>query len=442
MNENLVNQLKMEEGFTPYQAFAEADRCLLCYDAPCSKGCIGNTDPGTFIRKLKLRNIKGAIATIKSNNILGGVCGALCPTSDLCVKECSATSIDRPVQIGKLQRFLVEYGWKLNFNPVLKTKSRGIKIAVVGSGPSGLSCAAELCKDGFEVDIFERKPQPGGMLRYLIPDYRLGKDFLDKELNDITSLGVNIKCNSSIESEDDLRNLFEEGYKRIYIATGTWQVESLGLDSDIKGFLNAVEFLEKCKSSEKDEMVEILEDRAVFVIGGGDTALDTARTALKFGAGEVSIIYRRSFMQMPGNEKEKIAALKSGINFLILTQPVKYLSAEGKITGIEVVRNKLGDIDSSGRPRPVPVDTSNHTIDADIIVEAIGLKPDISNKELFSKLQLSEKGLIIVDDKTGSTSRKNIHAGGDITRGPSLIVEAVADGKRAARAIAESMELS
>ncbi|KKL69196.1 hypothetical protein LCGC14_2117400, partial [marine sediment metagenome] len=133
MNEHLVNQLKMEEGLTPYQAFAEADRCLLCYDAPCSKGCIGNTDPGTFIRKLKLRNIKGAIATIKSNNILGGVCGALCPTSDLCVKECSATSIDRPIQIGKLQRFLLEYGWKLNFNPVLKTKTRGIKIAVVGS---------------------------------------------------------------------------------------------------------------------------------------------------------------------------------------------------------------------------------------------------------------------------------------------------------------------
>ncbi|MBA7526408.1 Glutamate synthase [NADPH] small chain [subsurface metagenome] len=330
----------------------------------------------------------------------------------------------------------------MNFNPVLKTKSRGIKIAVVGSGPSGLSCAAELCKDGFEVDIFERKPQPGGMLRYLIPDYRLGKDFLDKELNDITSLGVNIKCNSSIKSEDDLKNLFEEGYKRIYIATGTWQVESLGLGSDIKGFLNAVEFLEKCKSSEKDEMVKILEDRAVFVIGGGDTALDTARTALKFGAGEVSIIYRRSFMQMPGNEKEKIAALKSGIHFLILTQPVKYLSGEGKITGIEVVRNKLGDIDPSGRPRPIPVDNSNHTIDADIIIEAIGLKPDISNKELFSKLQLSEKGLIIVDDKTGSTSRKNIHAGGDIIRGPSLIVEAVADGKRAARAIAKSMELS
>lgn len=442
MKEELINQFKMEDGFTPDQALSEADRCLLCFDAPCSKGCLADTDPGTFIRKLKLRNIKGAIATIKRNNIFGGICGALCPVSDLCEKECSATTIDRPIQIGKLQRFLVEYGWKLNFNPLLKKKSNGIKIAVVGSGPSGLSCASELSREGFDVDIFEKRPEPGGMLRYLIPDHRLGKNFLDKELDDIISLGVNIRCNSLINPAEDLKKLFEKGYRSIYIATGTWQVESLGLESDSKGFFNAFDFLEKCKYSGKDEMVKILKDKTVFVIGGGDIAIDTAESALKFGAGDVSIIYRRSFLQMPGNEKEKIKALKSGINFLILTQPVKYLSEEGKITGIEVVRNKLGDLDSSGRPKPIPVKNSNHIMDADIIIEAIGWKPDPANNELFSKLKLSEKGLIIIDEKKGRTSLENIYAGGDITRGPSLIAEAVADGKRAARAIAESMELS
>jgi len=432
----------MEPCFTPDQAFAEAGRCLLCFDAPCSKGCPADTDPGTFIRKLRLRNIKGAIATVKNNNILGGICGALCPVSGLCEKECAATPIDRPIQIGKVQRFLIEYGRKLKFDPLKKKESNNIKIAIIGCGPSGLSCAAELAKEGFSVDIFEKKPKPGGILRYLVPEHRLSEVFLDEELKDIYSLGVNIKCNSPVESEGDLEQLLKEGYKAIYIATGTWGMKSLGLNSDYDGFYDAQDFLERCKSSNKTDIVKILADKSVCVIGGGDTAIDAAETALKLGARDVSIIYRRSFAQMPGDENGKIEALKSGIHFLILTQPVKYLSEGGRITCIEVVRNKLGSPDFSGRLQPVSIEGSVHVIDTDIIIEALGFEPDADSKMLYVKLKSSEKGLIIINEKTGITSKKNVYAGGDITRGPSLIPEAVADGKRAAKAILEGMELS
>ncbi|MFC2061559.1 FAD-dependent oxidoreductase [Elusimicrobiota bacterium] len=425
----------MDQGFSPYQAIAEADRCLLCYDAPCSKGCPSDTDPGTFIRKLKLRNLKGAINTIKENNILGGVCGALCPAADLCEKECAATSIDRPIQIAKLQRFLIEYGRKLDFRPLSPGSSIDIKAAVIGSGPSGLSCAAELAKNGCQVDVFEKKDKPGGMLRYLIPDYRLSNDFLDSELDELTYLGVNIICNSPITSKEDMEDLLNKGYEAIYIATGTWEAQSMGLESDFEGFYYAHHFLEKCKAGEKTEIKNIIKDKTVCVIGGGDTAINTAEVAKSLGAKDVSVIYRRSFVQMPGNDNEKTSALNSGINFLFLTQPVNYLSAGGKITGIEVIRNKLGDPDSSGRPRPVPVESSNHVIDTDIVIEAIGLKPDPANNQFLSDLELSDRGLIIINDETGITSRSGIYAGGDITRGPALIAEAVADGKRAAKAI-------
>lgn len=429
----------MEPVFTPDQAIAEAGRCLLCFDAPCNKGCPADTDPGAFIRKLRFRNIKGAISTVKNNNILGGICGILCPTCNLCEKECSATSIDRPIQIGKIQRFLIEYGWKLKFNPITKKSAKNIKIAVIGAGPSGLSCAAELTKEGFKVDIFEEKSSPGGVLRYLIPDYRLSKDFLNKELKDINSLGVKIKCKSPISSEKGIVKLFNRGYKTVYIATGTWQPALLGIESGFRGIYNAVDFLEKSKIRRSDAQT-LLKDKVVCVIGGGDTAINTAETAKRFGARDVTIIYRRSFRQMPGNEREKITALKSGINFLVLTQPVKYAAKRGKITGIEVVRNRLGVRDSSGRPRPIPVKNSNHIIDTDIVIEAIGLNPSESNNPLFAGLKLSEKGLIFVDGKTGMTSRKNVYSGGDIVRGPALIVEAVADGKRAARAIAKKIQ--
>jgi glutamate synthase (NADPH/NADH) small chain len=432
----------MEPCYTPAQAYAEANRCLLCYDAPCSKGCPADTDPGTFIRKLRLRNIKGAIATVKNNNILGGVCGALCPVSGLCQKECAATPIDRPIQIGRVQRFLVEYGHMLRFNPLVKKGPNGFKIAIIGSGPSGLSCAAELSKEGFSVVIFEKKPKPGGILRYLLPESRLSEGLLDEELQDVISLGVNIECGSLVKTEEDLEKLLKGRYSAVYIATGAWGAKSLGLDSGYEGFYNARDFLGACKSSQKQDMARIVANMSVCVIGGGDTAIDAAETALELGAKDASILYRRSFAQMPGDENGKIAALKSGINFLILTQPVKYLSEGGRITGIEVVRNKLGSPDSSGRPRPIPVEGPGHILGTDIVVEAIGFEPEADNKMLFEKLKLSEKGLILIDEKTGITSKKDVYAGGDITRGPSLIPEAVADGKRAAKAIQEAMELA
>lgn len=427
----------MKAGFQFFQATAEADRCLLCYDAPCSKGCPSDTDPGTFIRKLKFRNIKGAINTIKENNIMGGVCGVLCPTSELCEKECAATLIDRPIRIGKIQRYLIEHAWKENFIPLNRQEPNGLKTAVIGAGPSGLSCAASLALKGYEVDVFEKKEEPGGMLRYLIPDYRLSKEFLSKELLDIISLGVNIKCSSPIDSAGKLDELLSDGYSAVYIATGTWKDKGLGLDSNKSGLYKASDFLQKCKTSSNTGMSEKLQGKTVCVIGGGDTAINTAEVCVKLGAKDVSVIYRRSYLQMPGDEKEKISALRAGINFIILTQPINYLVEDGKINRIEVITNTLGDTDSSGRPRPVPIDNSNHYIDTDIVVEAAGLEPDPENDKIFISLK-SEKGLIVIDPANGKTSQADIYAGGDIVRGPSLIVEAVADGKRAAKTISEN----
>ncbi|MEJ2098154.1 MAG: FAD-dependent oxidoreductase, partial [Deltaproteobacteria bacterium] len=200
----------MKEGFSLGQAMAETDRCLLCHDAPCSKACPADTDPALFIRKFHLKNITGAIRTIKENNILGGACGVLCPTARLCEAECSATGIDRPIQIGKIQRFLVEHAWETGFNPLQKADSRPEKIAVVGSGPAGLSCAAELAKAGMQVTVFEARPEPGGVLRYGVVPYRFDLAFLENELKDIKKLGVEFKCNAPIAGPRAAENLLEE----------------------------------------------------------------------------------------------------------------------------------------------------------------------------------------------------------------------------------------
>ncbi|MCG2677365.1 NAD(P)-binding protein, partial [bacterium] len=214
----LENILDMEKGFDLSQAIIEASRCLLCHDAPCSQECPAENDPATFIRKLRFRDIKGAVRTIKENNILGGICGIVCPNEKLCQKACSATEIDRPIEIGKLQRFLVEYGWETGFKPFEKIPTTKAKVATVGSGPAGLSCAAELARAGFDVTVFESREKPGGVLRYGVPEFRLNSEFLDREIEDVKELGVKIKCKSRIGAKG-VDNLIKKGFKAVFIAT-------------------------------------------------------------------------------------------------------------------------------------------------------------------------------------------------------------------------------
>ncbi len=429
----------MKQGFDYGQAVAEANRCLLCYDAPCSKGCPGGTDPGTFIRKLRFQNLTGAIRTIKQNNILGGSCGELCPTPQLCEKQCSAAGLDRPIQIGKIQRFLVEHSWKIGFNPLEKGPARKEKIAVVGSGPAGLSCAAELAKAGFQVTVYEARPKAGGVLRYGVPSYRFSPDFLDRELQDLTSLGVTLQCSTPIRGKGAVETLLKQGFAAVFLAPGCWEPMRLKAKTPVQqGLLPWTEFLSPLKEGKVAEIGKQVKGRRVAVIGGGSVAIDCAESAIKLGAKDVFLVYRRSYTEMPAEEDERISALQSGMHLLLLNQPLDYtVDAKGRLTGMKVIRTELGEPDDSGRRRPVEVPGSNWEMKVDVVIEAIGAQPVRDSIEWEPAMTLADGHLITVNPDTGETSIKQVFAGGDIVRGPALIIEAVKDGKTAAKTILE-----
>jgi len=428
---------QMNKGFDFGQALAEADRCLLCHDAPCSRACPAETDPAGFIRKFRFRNVTGAIRTIKKNNILGGACGVLCPTAELCEKECSATGIDRPIAIGKIQRFLVEHARKMDFRVFGKAEPRPEKIAVVGSGPAGLSCAAELAKDGYQVTIYEARKEPGGVLRYGVVSFRFDMDFLAAEMADIKNLGVEFKCSSPIDSREGAEDLLKKGYQAVFLAPGLWDAVSLQDGAPpIQGLYSSVKYLEGLRDGRLESFTEEFENRTVAVIGGGSVAMDCVESAVRLGAKDVYLVYRRSYTQMPAEEDERIAALQKGIHFLLLNQPVDYVVDENKcIKGLELVRTVLGDVDASGRRSPVNVEGSQWILDTDVVIEAIGNKADDQSPAWYPNVKLKAKNLIQADPDTGRTSVEGIFAGGDIVRGPALVVNAVQDGKVAARAI-------
>lgn len=439
------NFKRMRKGMDLAQAVAEADRCLLCHDAPCSTGCPADTHPAEFIRKLRFKNMTGAIRTIKENNILGGACGVLCPTQRLCEEKCSARfasenrpeGADRPIQIGAIQRFLVEHAWKIGFTVFDRPEPRSEKVAVVGSGPAGLSCAAELAKAGFPVTVFEARPEPGGVLRYGVVSYRCGLDFLANELKDVRSLGVEMQCNMPIDQPGGAEKLLDDGYRAVFLGPGLWDAARLKPDrSPIDGLFSSVDYLSALRDGRFDEMVKRAEGKTVAVIGGGSVAMDCIESAAKIGAADVYLIYRRSYSQMPAEPDERVEALEAGVHFLLLNQPVDYVADENnRITGIKLVRTRLGEPDDSGRRRPENVPDSEWVLAADMVVEAIGNQAPAELSECYPGVDVDTHGLIQADSKTGQTSVPGIFAGGDIVRGPALVVNAVQDGKIAAQAI-------
>jgi len=405
----------MEQGFTMTQAVAEAARCLLCHDAPCSTNCPAGTEPDRFIRKLRLGNLKGAAALVKENNVLGGVSSVVCPTCSLCEAGCTAEGLDRPIRIGELQRFLVEWAWETGFQPLRAGAPTGERVAVVGAGPSGLACAAALARDGHAVTIFEAKSEPGGMLRYGIPEHRLGLDFVRREIRDVTDLGVEIRCGEAVNDRDGMGGLFTEGYSAVYVATGAWQGVALdAANRPAEGLMDALVFLGMSRE-EREAAQVMVRDRQVAVVGGGDTAMDAAVTAVRLGAADVYVLYRRSFSQMPGEARERDQALDAGVHFMLLTQPLDYLSDKDRLTGVVAARTRLGEPDESGRRRPLIVPDSEHELAFDVVIEAIG----------------QEAG--------PAPSGDRIYAGGDAVRGPSLVARAIGDGKTAAAAISAQL---
>jgi len=427
----------LEAGFNDTQAEQEAARCLLCHDAPCSKACPAGTDPALFIRKLRFANLTGAYRTIKENNILGGVCGVLCPVENLCEKGCLASGIDRAVQIGRLQRYLVEKGQREGRRVLAPGQAKTHKVAVVGSGPAGLSCAAELAKAGFSVEVYERYPEPGGVLRYGIPPHRCPEEIFLGEIRDLMELGVKFICSSPLETPSAIPDLLQKGYSAVFLGLGQWQPQNIkpGMPEAPNRF-NSVEFLRAIRENRETELRKWITGKTVAVIGGGSVAMDCAEAAHHLGAEAVNLVYRRSYNQMPATKAEKQSALELGINFLVLNQPLDYLKDQnGLIKGIKMIRTRLGAADSKGRKIPVEIPGSEWVMETDAVIEAVGQKSESGSESWYPGLKLNEKGLIEVNSETGASSLPGIFAGGDIVRGPALIVEAVADGKKAAQAI-------
>ena len=426
----------MPTGLDYAQAYAEASRCLLCYDPPCSKACPGNTDPARFIRQFRMRNVTGAIRTIKQNNILGGSCGHLCPTAELCEAECSASGLDRPIRIGAIQRFLVEHSWKIGFKPLQPAAPREERVACLGSGPASLSCAATLAREGVRVTVFERYDKAGGALRFGVPASRFSDAFLDRELEDLRDLGVEFRFNSPVEGAAAAESLLKDGYDAVFLAPGCWTSLHIGDSAEsMEGLTRAMTFLPELRQGHYDDWKARIADRSVAVIGGGSVAMDCVMAAIQLGAKDVYLVYRRSYTQMPAEEKERLETLRAGCHYVLLNQPVGYeRGPKGALTGVRLQRTRLGDADDSGRRRPEPIDGSDWVLACDLCIEAIGQRPVDETAATYPSVQ-QHGGLVVADPDTGKTSVDGIYAGGDVVRGPSLIINAIRDGKVAARAI-------
>ena len=438
---------QMSKGLDLAQAIAEADRCLLCHDAPCSEACPADTKPAEFIRKLRFKNISGAIRTIKQNNILGGACGVLCPTSRLCEEKCSAIfksqnrpeGADRPIPIGGIQRFLIENSWERDIKVFEKPAERREMVAVVGSGPAGLSCAAELAKEGYQVTVFEARPEPGGVLRYGVVSYRFDMNFLEHEMKDIRALGIKFQCNSAISGRADAEKLLRDGFDAVFLAPGLWAAASIkSRGRDIDGLFSSVDYLAALRDGRFEEMEQKIRGKTVAAIGGGSVAMDCIESAVRLEAKDVYLIYRRSYSQMPAEADERIEALECGVHFLLLNQPLDYLTDDqNRLTGVKLVRTRLGEPDESGRRRPENIEGSEWIMAVDVVIEAIGNIAAEDSPEWYPNVKIDDKKFIKVDSETGKTSVDGIFAGGDIVRGPALVVQAVQDGKVAASAIKE-----
>ena len=436
-------------GYTPEQARAEASRCLMCKKHPCAAGCPVNIDIQNFIRLIAEGKFLDAAIKIKEENALPAICGRVCPQETQCEELCVLGRKGEPVAIGTLERFVADYarergeGEDLNVDP-----PNGLKVAVVGTGPAGLTVAGDLVRKGCEVTIYEAFHEPGGVLVYGIPEFRLPKAIVKAEVEYLERLGVKIVTNFVVGRTRTVDALLEEdGYDAVFVGTGAGLPMFMNLPGEnLIGIYSANEYLIRVnlmrayKFPEADTPVII--GRNVAVLGGGNVAMDSARTALRLGADRVSIVYRRSRTEMPAREAEIHHAEEEGIEFRLLTNPTKFLGDdEGHVKGMECIRMELGEPDDSGRRRPVPIEGSEFVIDCDLVVVAIGNKPNPLIPST-TEIETSRWGTIVADDKTGRTSKPHVYAGGDIVTGAATVIEAMGAGKRAAKAILEDHKKS
>ena len=426
-------------GYTEEIALDEAARCLNCKNMPCVKGCPVQIHIPAFIEKVKEGDYEAAYQVIAQASSLPAVCGRVCPQESQCEKYCVRGIKGEPVGIGRLERFVADWHREHSDGSVQVPEKNGHKVAVVGSGPAGLTCAGELARRGYEVSVFEALHVAGGVLMYGIPEFRLPKHIVQAEIDTLKKLGVHIETNVVIGKTESVDELFAEGFEAVFIGSGAGLPSFMHIPGEnLTGVYSANEFLTRVnlmKAYKEDSRTPVFHAQKVAVVGGGNVAMDAARCAKRLGAEEVSIVYRRSEAELPARAEEVEHAKEEGIVFRFLTNPTAILEGEnGLVAGMTCIRMELGEPDASGRRRPVEVPGSEFTIDCDAVIMALGTSPNPLIKNTTKGLDTQRWGGIIADER-GQTSRPGVFAGGDAVTGAATVILAMGAGKTAAESI-------
>lgn len=439
------NFLEVALGYTEEQALDEAQRCLHCKNKPCVAGCPVGIHIPDFIAKVAEGDFEGAYQIITQQSSLPAVCGRVCPQETQCEQKCVRGIKGEPVGIGRLERFVADWHNKNVCEAPRKPTPNGHKVAIIGSGPSGLTCAGDLAKKGYAVTVFEALHTAGGVLVYGIPEFRLPKDIVQKEIDGLKALGVDVQTNMVIGRVLSIDELLEQGYEAVFIGSGAGLPRFMNIPGEnLKGVYSANEFLTRVnlmKAYQPGSDTPIEHAKRVAVVGGGNVAMDAARCAKRLGAEEVFIVYRRSEKELPARAEEVEHAKEEGIVFHLLNNPTQILGDEnGNVKGMECIRMELGEPDASGRRRPVEVPGSQFTLDVDCVIMAIGTSPNPLIKSTTQGLETQKWGGIIVNEETGLTSREGVYAGGDAVTGAATVILAMGAGKTAATAIDEYIQ--
>ena len=446
--ERIRNFKEVAFGLSEEEALKEASRCLFCKKAKCSTKCPVEIDIPAFIDALKKKEFDRAIKVIKEKNNLPGVCGRVCPQENQCEGACILNAKKAPINIGGLERFAAD--WELKNKPLSVnhqlSASKQVKVAVIGSGPAGLTCAGDLARMGYQVTVFEALHIAGGVLMYGIPEFRLPKEIVKKEVEYLVSLGVEVKTNFIVGKTSLLEDIFEQGYKAVFVGTGAGLPSFMNIPGEnlnrvysSNELLTRVNLMKAYLFPEYDTPINI--GKKVAVIGGGNTAMDSARVSLRLGAEKVYIVYRRTENEMPARKEERENAKEEGIEFNVLTLPKKISGDDkGFVNGMECIKMELGEPDDSGRRRPVAIKGSEFAMDVDTVIVAVGQSPNPVFLKATPELKLDKWDKIIIDSVTQATSIKGVYAGGDATEGDDTVIAAMGAGKRAAKAMHKYLE--
>lgn len=440
-------------GYTAEQALDEAARCLNCKNMPCVAGCPVNIHIPAFIEKVKDGDFEAAYQIITQSSALPAVCGRVCPQESQCESRCVRGIKAEPVGIGRLERFVADWHNAHQPEALQKPTPNGHKVAVIGSGPSGLTCAGDLARKGYAVTVFEALHTAGGVLVYGIPEFRLPKKVVQQEVDALKALGVDIQTNMVIGKTLTVDELFDMGYEAVFIGSGAGLPRFMGIPGEtLKGVYSANEFLTRSnlmKAYRTDSDTPIMHAKRVAVVGGGNVAMDAARTALRLGAEKVYIVYRRSIEELPARREEVEHAREEGVEFCLLCNPIRingYQNPDdrrdpqnGFVTSIDCVKMQLGEPDASGRRSVTEIPDSTFTLDVDCVIMSIGTSPNPLLKNTTDGLEVNRRGGIVVEEATGKTSRDHVYAGGDAVTGAATVILAMGAGKTAAKAIDQAL---